>query len=223
MKLMLLLILGLFNLYEGKNCNIEGQLHKNGKFSIKYEYSTYSSCVYLDTSEFSDDKEIELQVTIYDAYFWESDMYYDEFDGIVTSSGVDVKKYQPRYSSSSASYTSIIYYDEISYYYKIPKPSKKYLYVALPRYIGYSYSNIEIKVSGINIGLIVGIVVGVAVVAGVVIFLVIFFRRRRFVSNPNSGYVPQTNVYTPPTTAYAGYPPTQPVNPGYPSPQPNLY
>ena len=227
MKLTFLLILGLLNLCvvygAGYYFNYLSYLSKSGVVTISYYKRASDNFIYLDMSEFSGDSTIDLRITVYDGYFSDNVMYYGGFDDKPNGSSVKLYEYKSSSSSTSTSYGFFYYYDEFSYYFKIPKPPQKYLYVSIPNYISYTYGYAEVKISSLNVGLIVGIVIGVAVVVGVVIFLVIFFRRRRFVSNPNSGYVPQTNVYTPPTTAYAGYPPTQPVNPGYPSPQPNLY
>ena len=220
MKLIFVLILCFLNLSLEKQCQIINYISES-----KYETS-YSNGkgVYIDTYDFDGDDYIGIYVTVYNGYFQEYGVYYESDDTYPTiGTSLDVNKYESSYASSySSSYYSYYYYHNIYDYYtsyfKIAKPSERYLLIAIPEFYG---SYVEIGYSnGFSVWAIVLIVILVVIIiVGVIIGIIFFIRRKArnaYIPPPaNPGYYPPTNAYANTAPGFIAPPAYPPVAPTY--------
>ena len=226
MKLIFLFVLGLLiNVFKSEEYVLKGQLTKYNVVTLSSNYRLTYYFAYLDTRDFPDEDEIGLKVTVYDGDLVNTEMWYEGYENVSSQSVLKSRK--SYYSSTSSSSYGRTYYDEITYYYKIPKPSKRYLYVSTPYFDGYSYSSAELMVgeTSIEIGIIVAIVIAVVVFIVATIIIVVYCvrkARRRNLINPELGYAPQINTYANQPPVAPIYPPAAPYSPpvdnAYPSP-----
>jgi len=153
----------LINVFKSEEYVLKGQLTKYNVVTLRSNYRQTYYFAYLDTRDFPDEDEIGLKVTVFDGDLVNTEMWYEGYENVSSQSVLKSRK--SYYSSTSSSSYGRTYYDEITYYYKIPKPSKKYLYVSLPFFDGYSYSYAELTVDVISnkIGVIIAIVIAVVV------------------------------------------------------------
>ena len=217
MKLIFLFVLGLLiNVFKSEEYVLKGQLTKYNVVTLKSNYRLTYYFAYLDTRDFPDEDEIGLKVTVYDGDLVRTNMWYGGYEDISSPRTLNSSK---SYYSSTYTSSGLTYYDEITYYYKIPKPSKKYLYVSLPFFDGYSYSYAELTVDVISnkIGVIIAIVIAVVVFIVATIIIVVYCvrkYRRRSLINPDLGYSPQINTYAnQPPVASPIYPQAAPYSP----------
>ena len=202
MKLIFLLILAFLKYsIEATQWTRVGYISKSHSYTSKT--NSASSCVYLDTNEFSSDiNYIEIYVTTYNGRFTTQYMYYEYSNSLVSSIVLSNPKYYD-YSSYSSYYND--YYDDFTYYFKIPKRNYRYLYLSiLPTYYWGWNSRVEIGVSsGLAVWIIAVIVVAAIIIIGGIITTIICCRRRRYsyiapVSGPIAPYSPMApypNVY----------------------------
>ena len=130
-------------------------------------------------------------------------MYYEYSDSLVSTIVLSsYKRYD--YSSYSSYYNG--YYDDFTYYFKIPKKNYRYLYLSiLPSYSYSRNDKVEIGVSGLAVWIIAVIVVAAIIIIGGIITTIICCRRRKYrgyiapVSGPIAPYSsmasPYPNVY----------------------------
>ena len=199
MKLIFLLILAFLKYsIEATQWTRVGYISKSHSYTSKT--NSASSCVYLDTNEFSSDiSYIEIYVTTYNGRFTTQYMYYEYSNSLVSSIVLSKNKYYD-YSSYSSYYND--YYDDFTYYFKIPKRNYRYLYLSiLPTYYWGWNSRVEIGVSsGLAVWIIAVIVVGAIIIIGGIITTIICCRRRRYsyiapVSGPIAPYSPVASPY----------------------------
>ena len=178
MKLIFLLILAFLKYsIEATQWERVGYISKSQSYTLRT--NSASSCVYLDTNEFSSDiSYIEIYVTTYNGRFTTQYMYYEYSNSLVSSIVLSNNKYYD-YSSYSSYYND--YYDDFTYYFKIPKRNYRYLYLSiLPTYYWGWNSRVEIGVSsGLAVWIIAVIVVAAIIIIGVIIATIICCRRRR--------------------------------------------
>ena len=199
MKLIFLLILAFLKYsIEATQWERVGYISKSQSYTLRT--NSASSCVYLDTNEFSSDiSYIEIYVTTYNGRFTTQDMYYEYSDSVVST--IDLSSYK-RYDYSSYSSYYNDYYDDFTYYFKIPKRNYRYLYLSILRtyYWGWN-SRVEIGVSsGLAVWIIAVIVVAAIIIIGGIITTIICCRRRRYsyiapVSGPIAPYSPMASPY----------------------------
>ena len=202
MKLIFLLILAFLKYsIEATQWERVGYISKSQSYTLRT--NSASSCVYLDTNEFSSDiSYIEIYVTTYNGRFTTQYMYYEYSNSLVSSIVLSNPKYYDYSSYSSYDYG---YYDDFTYYFKIPKRNYRYLYLSiLPTYYWGWNSRVEIGVSsGLAVWIIAVIVVAAIIIIGGIITTIICCRRRRYsyiapVSGPIAPYSPMApypNVY----------------------------
>ena len=200
MKLILILIFGFICFSNEEKYDLLGIISKTKSQTTK----SNNYYVYLEISEFSDESELIIATTVYDGYFTESKIYYGEGDTL--PSYIYLNQTKSSYMSSSSgsgynydwTYHSKIY-NHYSYYYKISKPTHKYLYLSINDFRG-SYAKIEIS-SGFPVWAIVLLVVlGVIIVSVIIIVIIKYIKRKRAnyipPSSTNNYYSPQVNTYT---------------------------
>ena len=220
MKLIFLFFLGFLNLSLEKQCEIYNYISKT---SYVTSYSNGRG-VYIDTYDFDGDDYIGIYVTVYNGYFQEYGIYYDD-DNTSPTKGttLDLNKYESSYASSySNSYYSSYYhhyiYDSYTSYFKISKPSNRYLIIAIPDFYG---SSVEIGYSnGFPVWAIVLIVIVVVIIiVGVIIGIIFYIRRKArnaYISPPvNPGYYPPTGAYANTSPGYIAPPAYPPAAPTY--------
>jgi len=228
MKLIFLLILGFLKLsLEDKQCEIFDYISKS-RYTTSYNNGRG---VYIDTSEFDGDDDIGIYVTVYDGYFKEFNIYYGS-----TSSkpqmGITpiLSYYESSYSSSYSGYYTYDYYYTYYYhytsYYKIPKPSERYLLIAIPDFIG-SYVEIGHSTGFPVWAIAVIVVVVIIIIIAAVVIIIYYIRRRARIANTyvapasNPGYYPPMNAYA--NNPSPAYTPPPAVVPSYPPAVPNYY
>ena len=197
MKLIFLLILAFLKYsIEATQWERVGYITKTKSFTLR-TYSL-SSCVYLEPNEFSPDiSYIEIYVTTYNGRFITQDMYYEYSDSLVST--IVLNNYE-RYDYSSYSSYHNDYYDDFTYYFKIPKRNHRYLYLSILPSDGWN-SRVEIGVSsGLAVWIIAVIVVAAIIIIGGIITTIICCRRRRYsyiapVSGPIAPYSPMASPY----------------------------
>ena len=172
MKLIFLLILAFLKYsIEATQWERVGYISKSQSYTLRT--NSASSCVYLDTNEFSSDiSYIEIYVTTYNGRFTTQYMYYEYSNSLVSSIVLSNNKYYD-YSSYSSYYND--YYDDFTYYFKIPKRNYRYLYLSiLPTYYWGWNSRVEIGVSsGLAVWIIAVIVVAAIIIIGGIITTII--------------------------------------------------
>ena len=197
MKLIFLLILAFLKYsIEATQWERVGYISKSHSYTSKT--NSPSSCVYLDTNEFSPDiSYIEIYVTTYNGRFTTQDMYYEYSNSLVSSIVLSTPKHYDYSSYSSYDYG---YYDDFTYYFKIPKRNHRYLYLSILPTDGWN-SRVEIGVSsGLAVWIIAVIVVAAIIIIGGIITTIICCRRRRYsyiapVSGPIAPYSPMASPY----------------------------
>ena len=205
--LFILIQLNIYFVYGGDYCNYRSFLPKDGMVTISYGYRYMKNFIYVDASEFSGDS-IKFKLTLFDGIFKEKVMYYGGFDNEPNGSSVYLSEYKKFFGTDSQEIYSL-FYDHVSYYYEIPKPTEKYLYVSVPIFEGNVDSRVEVEISNLNIGLIVGLISGGVFLFSIIIFVFIFFRTRRADNERNQVHNPQTNKsYTPMVTTSIESPPS---------------
>ena len=146
MKLIFILIFGFFCLSDEKICSFLGKIAKKETITITNSYSY----VYIDTLEFPHESEIIIATTVYNGYFIrENRLYYGEGDGLPST--IVLNKTEISYMSSSSSVSHNYdwnnqreIYLHYTNYFKIPKPTQRYLYISMSEFAG-SYGEIEIS------------------------------------------------------------------------------
>ena len=200
MKLIFLLILAFLKYsIEATQWTRVGYISKSHSYTSRTNSYSLSSCVYLEPNEFSPDiSYIEIYVTTYNGRFITQDMYYEYSDSLVST--IDLSSYK-RYDYSSYSSYYNGYYDDFTYYFKIPKRNHRYLYLSILPTDGWN-SRVEIGVSsGLAVWIIAVIVVAAIIIIGGIITTIICCRRRRYsyiapVSGPIAPpYSPMTSPY----------------------------
>ena len=213
MKLIFLLIIGLLQSSFGKKCDVLGRISK----SYSQTTSSKNYCVYIDTYDFEKETEIGIKVTVYEGYFEESIMYHIGDNDI--PSVLYPTYYESYYSSSYSGYDYgyYTYYDRYTYYFKIPKPSERYLFVSIPDFYIRYYGYVEIEIEDpFPVWAIILIVLGVIVFIAIIIIVIIYFIRK---SRKISTMLPISQpVYYPSNNAYVNNPPAYAPPPGYTPP-----
>ena len=195
----LLIKLFLISSTENKNCTIYGSITKKNSITITFPNHDY--CVYLDTNEFdSDIKEIIIYVTVCRGQLIEFNMYYDS------------NNFQP-YKGQSLILNKMRYYDyeyyvvvndyiyeEFTYYFKIPKPTYRYLYLSIPNTRPFSSRyKIQIGVSSrFPLWLIISIIILVAPILLILIKIICKKIKRKTTSAQYNGpeIKPPPSTYT---------------------------
>ena len=221
MKIIIILIIGFIYLSNEKKCDLLGKISKTKSQTTKSK----NYYVYLETSEFPDESEIIIATTVYDGYFTESKLYYGEGDTLPSYIYLNKSKSSYMSSSSRSGYNydwtnHREIYNHYSSYYKIPKPTQRYLYLSINDFKG-SYVEIEIS-SGFPVWAIVLLVIlGVIIVAVILIIIIKFIKRKRvnYIPPSNNYYSPQVNTYT--NNPPVNYP--NPNAPVYPLTAQNYY
>ena len=147
MKLIFLLILGLLNLFEGKQYTVLGRISSDEK----QKTSKNNFCVYVDTSEFENESEIPIKVTVYSGSFEDSVLYYGSSDA-EPALGSDVNLDSRKNSDSHdceglETWGFYIYYYFYTDLYNVPKPNKRYLIIGIPEFSGHFDYYVEIEAS----------------------------------------------------------------------------
>ena len=130
MKLIFLLFFSFFYFSESRYYYVLDLITKKTDFETT-DSSNYF-CVYLDTNEFADLKEIRIFAKIYNGRFTEGEMFYggtndkpNQGDSVPLT--LSEKCNPARYSKYQNSD-----YDEFTFYFNIPKPNERYLYLSFP-------------------------------------------------------------------------------------------
>ena len=210
MKLIFLLIIGLFHISLGVGCDVLGVISKTNSQKTISNFQ----CVYIDTYEFEKEKEIGIKVTVYEGRFEEEDMFYIGDNSIPPVEYPT--NYESPYSSSHSGYSFC--YTEFTYYFKIPKPNERYLFVSIPAfYIEFKDSYVEIEIGEpFPLWKIILIVIAVVILFSVVIIVIIKLLIKYCPRNtklPSSG-----PLYYPSDIAYANNEPVYASPRGYTSP-----
>ena len=170
----ILIIFFLISQIQCKNFTVFGSISKNKSITITSSNTDY--CVYIDTNEFAQDiKEIKIFVTVYGGHTTESYMYYDSNKSKLNN-GKNITLNKSKYFDNSY-YVVLndIYFKEITHYFKIPKPSERYLYLSAPYYKPYWVSKFKVKIgvsSGIPEWIIITILIGVLAFVGIIIKII---------------------------------------------------
>ena len=206
MKIIFILIFGFFCLSDEKICSFLGKIAKKETITITNSYSY----VYIDTLEFPHESEIIIATTVYNGYFIrENRLYYGEGDSLPST--IVLNKTEISYMSSSSSVSHNYdwnnqreIYLHYTNYFKIPKPTQRYLYVSMSEFAG-SYGEIEIS-EGFPVWAIIVIIIG-----GVLIFTAIIIGIIRGIRRSRMNYFPPITPsiinYTPPVSNYPNNPP----------------
>ena len=201
MKIIVFLILGLFLFSsEQKNFTVLGILSRTGSFSC----SENGSAIYIMTDYFEDVEEIEFEFWISNGYITENYVYYGNSDTeIFGGDSISLSLHQSYYSSESES--DDLYYSKNTYFFIIPKPKEKYLYVSFPPFaLTHPPYNEQMTVRIVNkknTGVIIGIVIGAVILAAIIIILIIFFikrKKKRSNINPSQGQTVDDYPVAPP-------------------------
>ena len=197
MKLIPLLFLILFKSSLERNAAIDSPLENNEKkkyptyknsLSLKTlkvdgflgygdskVYTTNGYCVYLDKLEFDKDlDEIEVKVTVYGGVFEETKMYYLESNEEKKyNENIELKNYREYDREEEGSYSHATLYNKYTYYFLVPIPTTKYIYISIPeaRFTQDGYLEISTK-KGFPVWAIVLIVIGGIAILGFIIFLI---------------------------------------------------
>ena len=190
MKLIFLLFLSILSYSIEENIfNVYGKITKTEPLTITQ--SSNSHCVFLDTNEFgSNTKNIEIYATAYNGAFTDFYMYYKYTNTQPTVNQNVALSSSARYDSSSGSNYYYDFYDDFTFYFKIPKSTERYLYLSIPYltpHFGCSYK-VEIGVSKEFPlwALIIIIIVSSAIIIGGIIATIFFIRKRRAKSRNSS-------------------------------------
>ena len=230
MKLIIILIFGFLCLSKEKMYSLLGKITKKESKTTTNSYNY----VYIDTLEFPDESEIIVATTVYSGYFKrEHLLYYGE--GETLPSSIELNKTKSSYMSSSSSSgynydwsTLKEIYSHYTNYFKIPKPSQRYLYVSMSEFSG-SYGEIKIS-EGFPVWAIVVIIIVVVIIITAIIIAIIkhIIKRRRMNYIPPIS--PSSNDYAPPVSTYPNNTPMNyqspytpmnyqsPYSPDYPKP-----
>ena len=192
-----------------KNFTVIGSLGKEGS-----SRSSMPGCaVYLNTNEFSDIEEIDLEVILKEGDLSESVMYYGGNDvALPYGNSITLSNIRTYYAFNS--YYDDFYSKHNYYYFKIPKLNDKYLYVSFPKFNG---DYIEIKVVDHDSqGIIIGIIIGVIIFLIIIMIIVFIIKKKR---NQNYPVAPPAQPYaTNSTNVTPIYPKNNlPIEPDYPS------
>ena len=226
--LILLLFFAFFNSSkEDRIFYVYDDLTRDSYVTINFNSHTHSYCVYLDTYRLDSVPEtISIYATIYYGYFDDALMYYGETnnepnmgDNLTLSSTII------SHSFSNTGYYKDKKYSKFTYYFDIPSPSSRYLFLSFPDFEGTS---VEMGLdNGFPVWAIMLIVfVCFIVVAGIIIAIICYIKKRT--SNYYNPVIPAVNTnYQPPAVTYAQpapiYPPpssqTPNCPPAYPPPQ----
>ena len=211
MKLIFLLIIGLLQLTEERNCSLLGKLTK--KNSLTTRINNY--CVYIDTYDFEKETEFEIKATVYKGYFVEEKMCYVGNNSIPSVLNTESctrycgMNYPGFDEDIDDSYYQHNYNSRFSYYFKIPKPRERYLFVSIPNYAIEYDSKVKIEFGSLSEVWVITIIVIVSIFSSIIISVIIYAictsKRKR--KDPPSGplYYPSNNsninnppAYTPP-------------------------
>ena len=228
MKIIFILILGFFCLSNEKICSFLGKIAKKETITNSYSY------VYIDTLEFPHESEIIIATTVYNGYFIrENRLYYGEGDSLPSTIVLNKTKSSYMSSSSSSGYnydwsTLKEIYSHYTNYFKIPKPSQRYLYVSMSEFSG-SYGEIKIS-EGFPVWAIVVIIIVVVIIITAIIIAIIKHIKKRRRMNYIPPISPSSNDYAPPVSTYPNNTPMNyqspytpmnyqsPYSPDYPKP-----
>ena len=201
-----LVVLSILSLSFGETFITYGNLQRTDELVITNR-NKKNYALYLDMSQFQDQDNVYIKITVYNGYFREKKMYYGY--NSTMSEEVFLDFYQFYNSKKEGKYFGESCYYDYTYFYEIKKSKKsedKYLFVSIPEFEG---SHVEICISKdeadeISVGAIVGIVLSAAVLLAVAIFLIIYFVRKF-----------KKDKIVPPMDEYA--PPLDSDKPGFPS------
>ena len=218
MKLIFLLIF-VFNLLsvgKTKDVSMHGQLERYDYRLISVSLSK-SYGFYLDMSEFEDvNSTIEIKIDIYNGYLTENEMYFGFTDVLYPYYKDLIFHAWVNYTSKTSMEKKDTKID--TYYYKIPKSDKKYLYISVPDFSLYFNGKVEIRV--VNhlffegsvkeiIGLVLG---GIALVFIIIlaIYLIKLINNAKIIPTEDKTFMekaekinenPANNQYIPPTSS----------------------
>ena len=171
--------------------------------------------VYLDRIDFETQEEIELNITIYEGKLIEDFLFCKESlispDYDIYQNFTNAKKYYYYSTSSGTYYNNIldIYYNYNSYFFKIEKPNKRYLFISFPTFIKASNGSAVIqytkdsKVSEIlNTGVIIGMSFASLFLLAIIVIMIIAILRKRqnykdgltYISLPQEFYSPNEPI-----------------------------
>ena len=175
-----LLFLTLFFLYSSNDLKkiSLGYLSKNNNIITKNN----SNFIYLDRSDFENNEEIYLNVTIYDGELIDNFLYYIENQIIPSNDNYHNFTYSQKsfyYSNISGTYynnSSDSYFNYTSYFFKLKKPITKYLFVSFPSFTNGSalmkFSEFNKKDENLNIGIILGVIFGTLYIIGIIVMMI---------------------------------------------------
>ena len=179
---------------EKKEFQVIGRLSKD-----KPKSTTMNGyCVYIDTSEFEEDKEeIEFRSTVYKGEFTEDFMHYkgsnnEELNGTT----VNFSLYKKFDSSSSKGYDDN-YYKKFSYNFKIPKSKEKFLYIAFPYFKGKDncYAEISIYTSFPLWAIILIVIAGIVFIGIIILVVYCIIKSKKNEINNNEEFTPIMKGY----------------------------
>ena len=212
MKLIYLLIIGLFHLSFGEKYDVLIDISKTNYITT----ISKSQCVYIDTYEFEKQTEIGVKVTVYNGSFREDIMYYIGSNTIPFD--VNPTVYENYDSSSYSGYDfGFNNFLHFTYYFKIPKANERYLFVSIPEFFIESDGYVEIGIGApFPIWAIILIVLGGVIVISIIIIVIICYIRKSRTRNstlPSSEplYYPSNNSYVNDQPEYGIIPPGVPI------------
>ena len=188
-----------------------------GYLSKKNHKRTYinGQFIYLDRNDFYDNKEIDLNITIYEGKLVEDFLFCKESlvspDYEIYQNFTNAKKYTYYSTSSGCYYNNIfgIYYNYNSYFFKIKKPIEKYLFISFPTFTKASNGSAIIqytKNSEISEILNTGVIIGFSfaslfLLAIILIIIITLFKKRKddkngltYISLPQEFYSPKEPI-----------------------------
>ena len=218
MKIIFLLIFAftLLSIGIAKDVRMHGQLERYDYRLISVSLSK-SYGFYLIMSEFEDvNSTIEIKIDLYNGYLTEKEMYFGFSDDLYPYFEDLIFHVWTNYTSSSSKEKKDTKID--TYYYKIPKSDKKYLYISVPDFSLYFNGKVEIRV--VNhlffegsvkeiIGLVLG---GIALVFIIIlaIYLIKLINNAKIIPTEDKTFMektekinenPANNQYIPPTSS----------------------
>lgn len=158
----------------------------------KYSYdniypSNLYETFYVQTSNYPKEEYIYFKMTVHSGYFKVGEMRYKAFSAI-QSGKMTLDKTLDNYGYTSGTYYSNSWYDYYYYYFRLPKPSENYLYIAPPYFFIYTDTKFSAYVTvenfdkdgygKISIFVWIGIALFVVVAAAVSIIIYICKRKR---------------------------------------------
>lgn len=221
--------------YESRSFTFNGYVKRN-------TYVTFDSdeyCVYIDKNEFTDVREIGMNVTVYNGSFRENFIYLGQNDKIYSKGDILTLIFNTTCTKYIAGeyYHYSDYYKEYTLIFNLPKPDQRYLFVSIPSFSG-SYVKLEVgnvspkpyySTDSSDSSGVIPIVIAIAGVIVVITFVCLLLcclgklgfgkrRKKKYSSNSNNDNTFNSNTYDqnlnsyPSTNSYVPQPP-----------QPNVY